>query len=95
MTGIEDRQGALAHLRSSIDLAPVADRVRCPTLLLHGAHDVIFWDRAGEQVREDFTNAELEVQVEEAGDHCCHNMGPIVQAANGRLDGERSSERTV
>jgi 2,6-dihydroxypseudooxynicotine hydrolase len=79
VTGIEDEDRAVEHLRTSIDLAPVADRIRCPTLLLHGAHDVIFGMEQVDKYREGLVNAELEVQVEEDGDHCCHNMGHLVR----------------
>jgi 2,6-dihydroxypseudooxynicotine hydrolase len=79
VTGIEDPDRALEFLRDSLDLAPVADRIRCPTLLLHGRHDVIFGTEQVDKYREGLTNAELEIQVEEDGDHCCHNMGHIVR----------------
>ena len=75
VTGMEDENRALEHLRSSIDLAAVADRIRCPTLLLHGAHDVIFGMEQVQKYRDGLVNADLEVQVEDDGDHCCHNMG--------------------
>ena len=78
-TGIEDEGEAIEHLRSSIDLAPVAERIRCPTLLLHGRHDVIFGIEQVDKYRQGLINAELEVQIEEDGDHCCHNMAHIVR----------------
>ena len=52
---------------------------RCPTLLLHGAHDVIFGIEQVDKYRDGLVNAELEIQVEEDGDHCCHNMGHLVR----------------
>ena len=79
VTGIEDEDRAASHLRDSIDLAPVAERISCPTLLLHGAHDAIFGMEQVEKYRDGLVNADLEVQVEEDGDHCCHNMGHLVR----------------
>lgn len=79
VTGIESVDEALDHLRKSLDLAPVAERIRCPTLLLHGRHDVIFGLEQVEKYREGLVNAELEIQVEDDGDHCCHNMGHLVR----------------
>lgn len=78
-TGIEDPERAEEHLLSSLDLAPVADRIRCPTLVLHGRHDTIFGTEQLEKFRRGVVNAELEIQLEEDGDHCCHNMGHVVR----------------
>jgi 2,6-dihydroxypseudooxynicotine hydrolase len=78
-TGIDDSERAREHLLASIDLAPVAARVFCPTLVLHGRHDAIFGPEQVEKFRRGLTGADLEIQVEEDGDHCCHNMGHIVR----------------
>lgn len=78
-TGIDDPERAREHLLASLDLAPVAAQISCPTLLLHGRHDVIFGMEQVEKFRNGLTGAELEIQVEEDGDHCCHNMGHIVR----------------
>lgn len=78
-TGIDDPEQAQEHLLASIDLAPVADRIRCPTLVLHGRHDVIFGLGQVEKFRHGLVNANLEIQVEDHGDHCCHNMGHLVR----------------
>jgi 2,6-dihydroxypseudooxynicotine hydrolase len=79
VTGIDDDDRAVEHLRESIDLAPVADRITCPTLLLHGARDVIFSPGQVDKYRDGLLNAALEIQVEKDGDHCCHNMGHLVR----------------
>jgi 2,6-dihydroxypseudooxynicotine hydrolase len=78
-TGIDDPDRAREHLLASLDLAPVAAQISCPTLLLHGRHDVIFGMEQVDKFRDGLTGAELEIQVEEDGDHCCHNMGHIVR----------------
>lgn len=79
VTGIEDEEAALEHLRTSVDLGPVASQVKCPTLLTHGAHDVIFAIEQVDKYREGFTGTDLEIQLEPDGDHCCHNMGQIIR----------------
>ena len=79
VTGIEDDDAAIEHLRSSIDLAPVADQIECSMLLTHGARDVIFGNEQVDKYRDSVVNADLEVQVEEQGDHCCHNMGQLIR----------------
>jgi 2,6-dihydroxypseudooxynicotine hydrolase len=78
-TGIDDPERATEHLVQSIDLAPLADRISCPTLVLHGRHDAIFSAEQVEKFRRGLVNADLEVQLEEDGDHCCHNMGHLVR----------------
>jgi len=79
VTGIDDRDEARAHLLRSIDLADVAGDLRCPTYVLHGYHDVIFTMAQVDKLREQVTGAPIEIAVEMDGDHCCHNMGPIVR----------------
>jgi 2,6-dihydroxypseudooxynicotine hydrolase len=79
VTGIKDAEAARAHLLRSIDLADVAAELRCPTYVLHGYHDVIFSQKQVAKLREHVTGAPLEIAVEQDGDHCCHNMGPIVR----------------
>jgi 2,6-dihydroxypseudooxynicotine hydrolase len=47
--------------------------------VLHGRHDVIFSMAQVGRFREAFAHVPLVVDVEEDGDHCCHNMGQIVR----------------
>jgi 2,6-dihydroxypseudooxynicotine hydrolase len=79
VTGIADRDDARAYLQEAIDLADVAGALRCPTYVLHGRHDVIFGMDQVDKLREQVTSAPLEIVVELDGDHCCHNMGPVVR----------------
>jgi len=79
VTGIGDPDQGRAYLQEAIDLSDVAGNVRCPTFVLHGHHDVIFSMQQVERLREQITAAPLEIVVEADGDHCCHNMGPIVR----------------
>jgi len=78
-TGIDDPERATEHLLASLDLAPVVELISCPTLVVHGRHDAIFGPEQVERFRRGVTGAELEIQLEEDGDHCCHNMGHVVR----------------
>jgi 2,6-dihydroxypseudooxynicotine hydrolase len=79
VTGIDDAVVARRHLQSSLDLSDVAADLRAPLYVLHGRHDTIFSMRQVERFREAFGRGSLVVDVEEDGDHCCHNMGQIVR----------------
>ena len=79
---------ALAHLRESIDLHRVADGLRCPTLRPARLPRRDLHHAPGRAPARDLTNADArDRSVEPDGDHCCHNMGPIVRPAHGGLDG--------
>jgi 2,6-dihydroxypseudooxynicotine hydrolase len=79
VTGIEDRDEAKRHLREAIDLSAVAAEIRCPLYVLHGALDTIFSVRQAEKFQQHATSAQLEVVLEEHGDHVCHNMSELVR----------------
>lgn len=79
VTGIEDPDQARDYLRSALDLSDVIDRLGCPTFVVHGRHDTIFSMGQVEKLRAHVADLPLEIVVEEDGDHCCHNMGPIVR----------------
>jgi 2,6-dihydroxypseudooxynicotine hydrolase len=79
VTGITDREEGRAYLQEAMDLAPVAGNITCPYLVTHGRHDAIFSADHLRKTEEAVTNAPLEIQLEEDGDHCCHNMGQIVR----------------
>lgn len=62
------------HIQKATETRHVLSEIRCPTYILHGAHDEVpmtFVDT----VREHITNAPLTIVVEDQGDHCCHNLG--------------------
>jgi 2,6-dihydroxypseudooxynicotine hydrolase len=79
VTRIADSGEARAHLESALDLSDVASQLKCPVYVEHGAHDRIFSMRQVELVREHLGGGDLELVIEEDGDHCCHNMGAIVR----------------
>lgn len=79
VTGIEDEQRATEHLLNSLDLADLAPSLRCPTLVTHGRGDAIFGMEQVEKFRRHVTNAPLEIEVDDEGDHCSHNRGHLVR----------------
>lgn len=64
----------------ALDTRPLLGELRCPTYFLHGALDEVPLDQI-DLLREWAPNAELDVVVEEQGDHCCHNLGPVPRLA--------------
>ena len=79
VTGSESLDGGRRVCEEYLDLSDVADRLRAPFYVLQGRHDVVFAPRQLELVLANFPNAQLEVHVEPNGDHCCHNMAPVVR----------------
>ena len=79
VAGAADLDEAERLNRERLSLSGVIEHVRCPVYVLHGLHDVIFSMRQLELVRGGLTSTDAEVVVEPDGDHCCHNMGPIVR----------------
>jgi 2,6-dihydroxypseudooxynicotine hydrolase len=78
-SGIDDVEEGRAHLQRSLDMSELAAGMRAPLYVLHGRHDVIFSMAQVDRFREAFAHVPLVVDVEEDGDHCCHNMGQIVR----------------
>ena len=56
---------------------------------------MIFGPEQVEKFRRGVTGAELEIQVEEDGDHCCHNMGHIVRPRMADWLADRLGQRPV
>jgi 2,6-dihydroxypseudooxynicotine hydrolase len=79
VTGIDDPAAGRDHLLRSLDLSDYADRMRAPLYVLHGRHDSIFSMAQVEKMRAAFAHVPLTIDVEDDGDHCCHNMGQIVR----------------
>lgn len=80
ITKIPDKDNAVKYLKDSINLAGVATRLRCPLYVLHGEQDTI---TPGLQVeRLEAATREIKdrtINIIEGGNHCCHNMYPIVR----------------
>ena len=74
-----DPEEAKPYLQDALSLEDVAGDLRAPTLLLNGRHDPIFPPRQMELVIDALAAAPVEVVIEEAGDHCCHNMAHLIR----------------
>ena len=79
VTGLDDHDEARRLLDEAIDLSDVIAELRCPTYVLHGAHDDIFSVDHVDRLRRAAVNAELDVVVEPEGDHCCHELAHVVR----------------
>jgi 2,6-dihydroxypseudooxynicotine hydrolase len=71
--------GSEQRLREALDLSDVTDRLKTPTLLLNGRNDPIFPPRQMELVIDALKSAPVEVEIDPAGDHCCHNRAHLVR----------------
>lgn len=79
VTGLEEREAGRSYLQKALDLGDVAGQLRVPTLLLNGRHDPIFPPHQVHLVLSALERAPTEVVIEEQGDHCCHNLAPVVR----------------
>jgi 2,6-dihydroxypseudooxynicotine hydrolase len=79
VTREETEEAARERLRRSMDLRDVAGQLDRPTYVVHGVHDTIFSMRQVELLQEHVSPQVLEVDVEQDGDHCAHNMAAIVR----------------
>lgn len=79
VTGVEDEREARGVAEDAIDLSDVIEQLRCPTFVLHGAHDDIFSLEHVEKLKAGAVNAPLDLDVEPDGDHCCHELAHIVR----------------
>lgn len=62
-------------VQQALDIRPILSRLTCPTYVLHGALDETPMQQV-DLLRQLASDASLSVDVEPAGDHCCHNLGP-------------------
>ena len=80
VSGFEDLDEGRAYLQETFDLSQTIGDLSCPTLLIQGFHDQIFPPNQTELLRAGLADNPLaEIMVEPDGDHCCHNMGPVVR----------------
>lgn len=80
VSGFDDMDEGRDYLQRTFNLAEVIGDLACPSLLVQGFHDPIFPPHQTELLRVGLAgNAAAEIQVEQAGDHCCHNMGPVIR----------------
>jgi len=80
VSGYEREEDARAALRAGIDLTGVLERLRGGLLVLHGALDHLIPAEQAERVSREAVNAEPNtLWVEAEGNHCCHNLSPIIR----------------
>ena len=80
VSGFDDLDEGRAYLQETFDLGAFIQSLTCPTLLVQGFNDPIFPPHQTELLRAGLAgNPKAEIQVEPDGDHCCHNMGPVVR----------------
>jgi 2,6-dihydroxypseudooxynicotine hydrolase len=80
VAGYDDPQEASPYLKETIDLAGQAERVRCPVYALHGALDPLIPPQQVERLRKALAaHPDVEFDIPEDGDHCCHNLYHVVR----------------
>lgn len=79
VTKKDSEEEAREQLARSMDLRDVAGQLSCPLYLLHGMHDSIFSMHQVDLAREHFPADRIEIEIEQDGDHCAHNMAAIVR----------------
>jgi 2,6-dihydroxypseudooxynicotine hydrolase len=80
VAGYDDHASAAPYLKRTLDLAGQAERVRCPVYVLHGALDRLIPPAQVERLREALAgHPDVEVDIPENGDHCCHNLYHVVR----------------
>ena len=79
VAGVESVEDAREYTQQALDCSGVIDNLRCPLYVLHGSSDSSIPLRQVELIDAGARHAPKEIVVEEKGDHCCHNLGPIVR----------------
>jgi 2,6-dihydroxypseudooxynicotine hydrolase len=75
-----NRDDALRFLKEAITLDGIAERLRCPLYVLHGAQDTVIPGNQVERLEADTRAIEDRTfNIPEEGNHCCHNMYAIVR----------------
>jgi 2,6-dihydroxypseudooxynicotine hydrolase len=87
VTGKPTEAEARDYVVASLETRPMLGDLRCPTYFLHGALDEMPVDQV-DVLRELAPHAPLTLVIEDEGDHCCHNLGPVprVQMADWLVD---------
>lgn len=80
VSGQPSEAAAKAYLHAAVTLAGVAERVRCPVYVLHGAKDDLIPLSHVERLDREIRHApQKRIVIEPDGNHCCHNLYPIVR----------------
>ncbi len=79
VSGQPSEAAAKHYLQEAITLMGAADRVRCPLYVLHGALDDLIPSYHVDRLDQEVRQAEKTFVIEPEGNHCCHNLYPIVR----------------
>jgi 2,6-dihydroxypseudooxynicotine hydrolase len=80
VSGQQSEAAAKAYLHDAINLRGVAGRLRCALYVLHGAKDDLIPASQIDRLDRDVQGAsEKVITVEPEGNHCCHNLYPVVR----------------
>jgi 2,6-dihydroxypseudooxynicotine hydrolase len=80
VAGYDDPDAATQYLKETLDLSGRAERVRCPVYALHGAQDRLIPATQVERLRAALAqHPDVEFDIPEDGDHCCHNLYHVVR----------------
>jgi 2,6-dihydroxypseudooxynicotine hydrolase len=75
----DDPDAGRRYVEEALDLSDVIGNDMCPVYAQHGARDRLFSMAHVEALERGLTNTSLVVDVEEEGDHCCHNMPTLTR----------------
>ncbi|MFT7475686.1 MAG: 2,6-dihydroxypseudooxynicotine hydrolase [Verrucomicrobiales bacterium] len=93
VAGYDDHEEGRAYLQRVFNMTDFIADLECPTFLIQGVHDPIFPPHQTELLRAGLAGNPLAEIVNEAdGDHCCHNMAPIVRPRMADWLADRLSE---
>lgn len=79
IAGLADPEEAREFYRTAVDLEGVAQRMRCPLYVLHGARDEVLPGDHVERLRAATARVDQTFVVMPEGNHCCHNLYPVVR----------------
>lgn len=75
----DDPEAGRSHAEEALDLADVIGNEMCPVYAQHGARDRLFSMQQVESLRQGLTGTSLTLDIEDDGDHCCHNMPALTR----------------
>ncbi|WP_140404161.1 MULTISPECIES: alpha/beta hydrolase [unclassified Nocardioides] len=75
VTKSPDLPTAQERVKEAIDVRPVLAGLKVPTYVMHGAKDETPLTEL-DLLQEYAVNADITIDLEPEGDHCCHNLGP-------------------
>jgi 2,6-dihydroxypseudooxynicotine hydrolase len=80
VAGYDDPERAAPYLKTTLDLAGLAERVSCPVYALHGARDTLIPPTQVDRLRKALArHPDVEFDIPEDGNHCCHNLYHVVR----------------